>query len=683
MHERTTYALVIPLVAPVCRALRLRLLPFLSCLLFGWCAPAADSVPTTNQVDLTQVPIEKLMEMEVPSVYSASKFEQRTTEAPASITIVTADEVKRYGYRTLGDILESVPGLYVSYDRNYQFLGVRGISLGDFNSRTLLLVDGHRVNNNLTDGAYIDTAFILDVDLIDRVEVIKGPSSVLYGNNAFLGVINVITRKPGQLNGFEVSGEYGALDTFKGRVSFGKTFTNGISLLLSGTLYDSQGEERLFFPEFNTPAQNFGVAQDLDADSYGSFFGALGYSDFTLEGAFISRTKDNPTAQYFTTFNAPGLRTVDDRSYVNLKFEHDFPDILNVTARAYYDNAGFRIGYPFGEPTPTVFFKETEEGQWWGTELQLSKRILDKHMVTAGAEYRDDFEQEDHLFDANTGQTFVQSERSRRSYGFYAEGEFELLPKLQANGGVRYDKYGDFDPKVDPRVALIYSPFEQSTFKAIYGTAFRVPNFLELSDPRFQDIRPEEISSYELVYEQGIGHHLRSSLAGFFNDMEHLIVFQNGAFTNIDVQTRGLEVALEAFWTNSIRARLSYTLQRSENRSQDQSLPDSPEHLVKLNISVPVFTEKVLAGLEVQYTSARATYFTTTTGQTFPGTEAPGFTTVNFTLFSHDIVPNLELSASIYNLFDQRFFYPASRFHVQDQIEANGRTFRVKLTYRF
>ena len=113
------------------------------------------------------------MEIEIPKVYGVSKFEQKTTEAPSSVTVITSDEIKRYGHRTLGDVLQSVQGFHVSYDRNYAYLGTRGVSLGDFNSRILLLVNGHRVNNNLTDGAYIDTAFILDVDLIDRVEIIR------------------------------------------------------------------------------------------------------------------------------------------------------------------------------------------------------------------------------------------------------------------------------------------------------------------------------------------------------------------------------------------------------------------------------------------------------------------------------------------------------------------------------
>src|SRR5947208_13903111 len=157
---------------------------------------AAETQPTaTKPSEPTEISLEELIKMEIPGVEAASKYKQKVTEAPSSVTIVTADEVKRYGHRTLADILQSAPGLYVTYDRNYSFLGVRGFNLGDYNNRVLLLVDGHRLNNSLSDSAFIGTEFPLDVDLIERVEIIRGPGSSLYGNNAFFGVINVITRK--------------------------------------------------------------------------------------------------------------------------------------------------------------------------------------------------------------------------------------------------------------------------------------------------------------------------------------------------------------------------------------------------------------------------------------------------------------------------------------------------------
>ncbi|MES1180753.1 MAG: TonB-dependent receptor, partial [Verrucomicrobiota bacterium] len=542
-------------------------------------------------------------------------------------------------------------------------------------------------NNNLNDGAAIGTDFIVDVDLIDHVEIIRGPNAVFYGNNAFFGVINVVTRQGKQVAGAEVSGAYAQYDSYQGRVTYGNSFTNGFQFLLSGTWHDSAGPNGLFYKEYNTPAQNNGIAQGLDGDSFKSIFGSFSFRDFTLEGGYLTRNKENPTAQFGSTFNDPRLQTTDERSYTSLKYAHSFPEIVDVTAQIYYDRSKFEIGYPTAVgPGATFFSKEKDAGEWWGTEVELNKRIWERHVITVGAEFRDDFRQHREVFDPAAGTVFIAADRDRISYGVYAQGDFELRTNLHFNAGVRFDQYGNFEPAFDPRLALIYNPWQTATLKAIYGTAFRAPNFLELSDPQFQNIRPEEITSYELVYEQEIGRYLRSSVSGFYNQMGDLIAFQSGNYTNLDASTKGMELALEGNWNNGIRTRMSYSLQQTEDGS-GQRLRDSPEQLVKLNVSVPLYKQKIFAGLEVQYTSRRQSLHNTTDafGQplTVPGESAAGFGVVNFTIFSHDLVKNLEFSASIYNLLDKQYGDPASRFHQQDIIAQDGRSFRLKLTYRF
>jgi iron complex outermembrane receptor protein len=267
------------------------------------------------------------------------------------------------------------------------------------------------------------------------------------------------------------------------------------------------------------------------------------------------------------------------------------------------------------------------------------------------------------------------------------QGEFAVQTNLHLNAGARYDQYGDFDPSFNPRVALIYNPFQGSTIKAIYGTAFRAPNFTELSNPQFQNLKPEEITGYELVYEQQIGAHLRSSVSGFYNQMDNLIVFNSGNFTNFYAETKGLELALEGSWAGGLRGRASYSFQDTSNTRVAWDMPDSPQHLFKFDLSVPVIKDKVFAGLEFRYVSDRHTLHNTTdaSGQplTVQGADAGGYGIVNLTLFSQNLVKNLEFSASIYNLLDRHYSDPASRFHVQDTIEQDGRGFRVKLAYRF
>ncbi|MEQ1529653.1 MAG: TonB-dependent receptor plug domain-containing protein [Methylococcales bacterium] len=117
---------------------------------------------------------------DIPSVYSASKYEQKTTKAPASISIVTADEIKKWGYRTFADILASLKGFYTSNDRTNGFIGTRGVGLAaDLNTRLLLLIDGHRFNNNILESFDASEGFPVDIDIIERLEIVRGPSSSL------------------------------------------------------------------------------------------------------------------------------------------------------------------------------------------------------------------------------------------------------------------------------------------------------------------------------------------------------------------------------------------------------------------------------------------------------------------------------------------------------------------------
>jgi iron complex outermembrane receptor protein len=185
--------------------------------------------------DLFEMPFEELAEQSY-TVYGASKYEQKVSEAPANITIITAEEIRKYGHRTLADVLQSVPGLYTTYDRNYHYIGVRGFRQpGDYDTRILILINGHRINDNVNDSVSSGTTFPLDVDLIEKVEVIRGPGSSLYGGNALLAVINVITKDAKTLKGVEVSGEVASFDTQKGRVSYGHNFDENHNVLVSAT----------------------------------------------------------------------------------------------------------------------------------------------------------------------------------------------------------------------------------------------------------------------------------------------------------------------------------------------------------------------------------------------------------------------------------------------------------------
>ena len=180
------------------------------------------------QSALPDLSIEELMKLDAGRVFGASERLQPVTEAPASVSFITAEEIALYGYRTLADVLRSVRGMYVTDDRNFSYLGTRGFGKpGDYNSRILLLINGHRVNDNVFGQAEIGAEFGLDPATFQRVEVIRGPASSLYGDSAFFAVVNVITKSGASLAGGTVAVEAGTLNSQLVRATVGHRLTNG------------------------------------------------------------------------------------------------------------------------------------------------------------------------------------------------------------------------------------------------------------------------------------------------------------------------------------------------------------------------------------------------------------------------------------------------------------------------
>jgi outer membrane receptor for ferrienterochelin and colicins len=278
--------------------------------------------------DLFSMPIEYLAEQSY-IVYGASKYEQKTSEAPAFVTIITADEIRKYGYKTLADALESVPEFFITYDRNYHYIGVNGFRRpGDYDSRILILINGHRVNENVYDSTSTGTTFPVDVDLIEKVEVIRGPGSSLYGSNALLAVVNVITKSAKTLSGVELSGEAGSFDALKGRVSYGKNFDENCNLLVSATSFKSDGPA-LHFKEFDTI--HHGNVSNDDDKFYNLFLNAT-VGEFSFLATYVPREKGVPTASYETYFGDSRTRTNDDIAIVGTEYRHDFSDNLAMKA---------------------------------------------------------------------------------------------------------------------------------------------------------------------------------------------------------------------------------------------------------------------------------------------------------------------------------------------------------------
>ena len=140
------------------------------------------------------------------------------------------------------------------------------------------------------------------------------------------------------------------------------------------------------------------------------------------------------------------------------------------------------------------------------------------------------------------------------------------------------------------------------------------------------------------------------------------------------LKTRGVELELRGMWDSGLRGRINYTYQDTRNDESDQTLVNSPRHRATLNVMVPLYRDKLFGGLEVLYTSSR---------KTLAGKDVDDFFVTNLTLFSKNLIKGLELSGSVYNLFDKKYADPAGGEHRMDTIPQDGRSFRVKLTYAF
>jgi len=632
---------------------------------------------------------DRFLTEEFRSVFDASKYEQKVTQAPpASMGIVTADEIKKYGYRTFGDIISSLKGFYNTSDRMYGYIGARGFGIpSDYNTRLLLLIDGHRFNDNIYDSFDSSEGFPVDIDMIERVEVFRGPSSSLYGTSAFFGAINIITKRGRDLQSANVKTSYGSNDAYKTSVSYGGRLKNGLETFLSGTFYDSQGYKSLYYREFDNPATNNGIYRNNDEEQAKKLLATMTYQDFTVQGLYVRRNRDVPTGSFSSVFNDPSTQTTDESTYIDLKYNHTFANQVNLQSRVSYNNYRYRADFPYTNPAgglQPLINKDLTRGQWWRAELNLTKVFWNRHRITAGSEFQHNFDQFQTNFDATT--TYLNSQASTYRWALLIQDEYTISDNLTLNTGVRYDYFSIFGKTVNPRAGLIYQPWTNGTIKFLYGSAFRAPNQYEINYSTPFDfspsvnLKPEKLETLEFIVEHSFNDHLRSELNLFQTEIKDIIALTRRDGLNQqnkntgNVESRGLEVQLEDTWDNGFQGRLSYSWQETKYTNTGERLTNSPEHLIKLNIIIPLWFDKVFIGYETRYMSSR---------KTVSGGEVGDFVINNLTLFTQNWIKGLDLSASAYNLFDARYFDPGSDAHRQNGIRQDGLTFRVKASIDF
>lgn len=636
-----------------------------------------------EQPALADLPFDELTRQEV---VSASRMARQISDSPSAVAIVTADDIRAYGYRTLADVINSMRGLYTTYDRRYQYMGGRGFGApGEYAGRIMVLIDGYATQDSLFNQAYIEESGLLDLELVERVEYVPGTGSVTYGNNALLGIINVVTRKGGDFNATQVSGELASHGSRKQRVTTGKRFENGADLLLSASRLDVEGQN-LHFPAYDTPATHNGWANGLDSEGNKRLFGKLSHDGLTLEGAYVDRQKDVPTNPTTNTRFGTPFTTRDRNAFLNLRHETDLSLTLHSASSLYlgsYHYENRREFANYAPPDTRRYAQRDFDGRWWGFDQKLVGNWFHEHSLMLGLEFRGDYHQNfAYRYLSPTGTPMpernIDESYGRRTTSFYLADEYRWNDRWSFNLGVRYDKASDARANWSPRLAAIWRPDFQTTLKLSYSEAFRLPNADERSNYGSM-AAPEFVKATELVVQHQFSRHLRlTSSLYHYRRSGQLVEVTTGDYRPVGgSETEGAEIELERSWENGMRSRGSVAWQHARDVS-GADLANSPDWLGKYNLSFPVLSDAWRVGVEAQYVGPRLTLERRRLGS---------YSLANLTVSSERKWHGFSASFSIRNLFDRDYdvvspfdWRPASGI-AQDSLRMDGRTYWMQLNY--
>jgi iron complex outermembrane receptor protein len=456
---------------------KLTILLMLIALFSGY--PGPDSLagePATNEPGAEGLSAEGLLFLEIPVVVAASRKEQPVTEAPAAVTVISAEDIRQSGARTIPDLLQFVSGVDVmTISARDQQVGIRGFNR-PLNNKLLVLIDGRSVYSDVF-GNVFWSLFPVPMEEIARIEVIKSPISSLYGANAFSGVINILTKSPGELKGTQVNLSQGTLETSVG------------SLLHAGEVGKVSYK---LSAEFDRTDQWDGDDRAGDI-ARGNFY--LGYDigpeqTVSLSGGRV-HFKD---LDFFTHESLGTARQKGNFDYLQGDYQHGGLKLRVFRNTEDQDQQFTRTGAPNDWQVETI-----------DTEAQYAFDAGNNHSFVAGLTYRR-ITVEDN--------DFIDEAHSQNLYALFLEDEIRLGAKLRLIAGGRYDHHPLVKGHFSPRGTLLYTPARDHTLRLSVSKAYRNPSLLEsyietmipavpftLVTRGNRDLDSEGITSFEAGYQ--------------------------------------------------------------------------------------------------------------------------------------------------------------------------------------
>ncbi|MBM2834767.1 MAG: hypothetical protein HW406_1928 [Candidatus Brocadiaceae bacterium] len=658
----------------------------------------------------------------------ATRHETQISKAPSIVTVITDEEIKNLGYRTFAEILRTVPGFEILKKADFGDVvpAVRGLESAN---KVRVMLDGHFINNPLRGGAF-GNFDDFPVENIKRIEIIRGPGSAMYGENAFTAVINIITKDAKDIDGVKVSSGYGSFDTYDENIVFGKTYGK---VSVSGMVHyrQSDGFDGIVESDNQTRIDNslssFGFSQVSQApgrvedgrQEYDLNLKAV-YKDVYFAGWYSNRNRGPFIGPQYALNDESDVES----NYVfgEVGYKKTFEERLTFKPRVYYDQFDNNTYIESFSEGVTLPLDTDGDGNYdklntypdgfigngkviqkiIGTEIPFDYELFDGNVITLGLEYRL-INQTNVRFSSNFNPATLEpldsiqdfsdtypylKEATRRIWSVYLQDTWDITDTVNLTLGARHDQYSDFGGATSPRSGLTWAFMKDASLKLLYGEAFRAPSFMEMfstNQPAIQgneDLDPETIRTYELGLSYKFNKHVSSSVNYFFNDIKDLIVLRTvesaqntSRYENFgDARIQGVEMETKVDITKGNYVFMNYTFQSPEDDDGDK-LPFVAKHKGNFGVNVH-YWKYINTNLSTFVSGPRSREEDDTRD------DMPAYTLLNLSVIGKEFFKTVEVYGTVYNLLDKDYSDPGPT-SIPEDLPRPGRTFFVGLSYQF
>ncbi|NIO48700.1 MAG: TonB-dependent receptor [Candidatus Aminicenantes bacterium] len=610
--------------------------------------------------------LEKLDDEKVPTVLlqheivvTATRLETPAKEIASSVTVITRERLEQSKKTTVIEALQDVLG--VSIVQNGPPGGAASVFLRGANSEhTLILMDGVELNDPISPSRSFDLAH-LTLDNVERIEILRGPQSTLYGSDALGGVVNIITKKrmgKPKLSLSSVGGSYGTIIT-SGEISGS---TERIHYSLGTSYFRSKG--------FSAARTNYEGNEEKDGYRNLSLWGRLGFRLFdNLDFDFIVRTLNTQIEiDNFGTAQDDDPNNVQDYNALFIKSQ-----IRNLMLNNRWE---LKLGLSLVDydrrhenPTDEAHLLDTENGFF---KSKLSKIdwqnnffLHETNTLTLGVDYQQEQGESEYNSDGIWGPyTSIFPLRRAHVTGFYLQDQIRLSNRFFATLGLRLDDHSQFGPAVTYRLApAFFIEATQTKFKATYGTAFKSPSLYQLYAPGTSlgpigntELNPEKSIGWDIgVEQQLLGGKVLLGVTYFYNDYKDLIDFDflQGYLNIGKAESKGSEILIQARPFDDVSFNATYTRTEAKDKDTDTYLLRRPKYKLAANLNYNFLNKGNLHLSLIHIGKRDDEYYDFLTWSSTPET-LPGYSLVNAAV-SFNFTSDLQIFCRLDNIFNKEY----------------------------